>query len=208
MMKTLEKEQDKIQRICVALRSQTIEPAQEEARKIVENATSRAEEIIVSAQQQSEQIINEARLTIKKERNVFESSLAQAAKQSIEALKQAIEHRLFNPELHDLISKQTADPAVIANLISAVVKAIEKEGLSGDISAYIPSAVPVQQVTALLSKEVLNKLKGQSAILGNFAGGAKVKIEGKNITLDISDAEIEDLVQRYVRKDFRKLLFG
>lgn len=207
-MKTLENEQDKIQKICDALRKQTLEPAQAEAEKIIQAGHARAEQIVQEARQQSDQLLAEARKKIERERNVFESSLSQASKQSIEALKQAIEHQLFTPELHDQIVKNTTDPKVIASLITSIVSAIEKEGLGVDLNAYVPASVPAQQVNALLAKEIINKLNGKSVALANFAGGAKIRVEGKNITLDISNTEIEELIQRYVRKDFRKLLFG
>lgn len=207
-MKTLDKQQDKIQEICDVLRKQTLEPAQTEATKILEDARTKAEQIVSEAEHHVETLISDARKNIERERNIFHSALTQAAKQSIEALKQTIEQQLFNPELTNLVIQQSSDPKVIAQIVVSMIKAIEKEGINAEMTAYIPSSVDPREVNALLGKEILNKLKNNGVTLGSFLGGAKVRIEGKNITLDLSNNEIQDLIQRYVRKDFRNLLFG
>lgn len=207
MKKTLENGEDKIQEICDILRRKTLEPAKSEAQNIIDEAKLQADQIIRNAQQHAEQLINDARRSIDQERNVFNSSLHQAGKQAMEALKHEIENKLLNHELHNLIVKNTTDPKIIANLISAIVKAIEKEGLSVDLSAIIPREISAKDIVQYLGQEVLKKLKEGPIAIGDFAGGTKVRLEGKKIVFDISDAEIENLVRGYVRKDFRKLMF-
>ena len=54
----------------------------------------------------------------------------------------------------------------------------------------------------------MKKLKEHSVVLGDFDGGVKVKYVDKNLTIDVSDETLMDLISRYVRKDFRKLIFG
>lgn len=206
-MKKFKTGQEKIQEICDVLRRDTLDPAQKEAETIVEEAKHRAEEIVKQAQQHAEGLLNEARRNIEQERNVFNSSLAQAGRQGIETLRQAIEQKLFNEELHDQISKHTADPKVIANLINAIVKSIDKDGIQADLTAIIPAAVPSKEIIPLLGAGILDKLKNNSLALEDFDGGVKVRLEGKKLVLDISNQEIEDLLQRYLRKDFRKLIF-
>lgn len=208
MKRTLEKGQDKIQDICDILRRKTLEPAQDEAQKTIEMAKEQAEQIIHEAQRQAEKLITEARKSIEQERNVFQSSLTQAKNQSLESLRQSIEQKLLNKELQEVVVKHTSDPKVIANFITSIVKAIDKEGLAVNLSAVIPSAVNVKDVVQFLAEDVLNKLKDKSVTIGDFAGGAKVRVEGKRMTFDITDAEISELLRSYVRKDFRKLLFG
>lgn len=207
-MKTLDTGHEKIQKICDILRKETLEPAHKEAQSLIEEAKQQAEQILAEAHQHSEKIIADARRVIEQERNVFHSSLSQSAKQSLEALRQAIEQRLFNQELHQLILRDTANPQVIAKLIDAIVKALEKEGLAADLIAVVPSSISAKEVNSYLAADILNKLKDHSVTLGNIGGGVRIRIEDKKMTLDISDAEIEDLLQRYLRKDFRKMIFG
>lgn len=207
-MRSLEKGQDKIQKICDKLRHEILEPAKEEAQQILVAAREKAEEIQLEAERHAEQILKQARIQIEQERNVFHSALQQAAKQTIEGLRQEIEHKLFNEDLQVLLDKQLSDPQIIANLINGVVKAIEKEGLATDLTAVIPRVVSVDDVNALLLDNVRKRLKGKTLEVGPFAGGAQVKLHGKKMTLDLSDQAIKELLANYMRKDFRKMIFG
>lgn len=207
-MKSLEKGQDKIQKISDQLRREILEPAHDEAKKIIEEAKKKAAHINAEAEKQAEELIHAGRRAIEQERNVFHSSLQQASKQVLEALRQSIEQNLFNDQLNKVLSQSAVNPRVIADLITAIVKAIEKEGISADLSAAIPKAVSTKEVNELLAEDILKRLKEHSVVLGDFAGGAKVKFVDKNLTIDISDEALKDLISRYVRKDFRKMIFG
>ncbi len=206
-MKTLEKSQNKIQAICKIIREDTIKPAQEESAKIIQNAEKQAEQIIAEAKKQAEQRQEEAKAAIEQERTVFESSLAQAAKQSLEVLRQKIEQRFFKENLGALIEKASADPAVVAKLISTIIHAMEKEGLLADFTIEIPKQISTQQMNELLLNEAAKNLK-ENIKSGDFGGGVKVKLNNKNITLDLSNEAITALLTTHVaRKDFRKLWF-
>lgn len=206
-MKTLDKGQDKIKKISDGIRLEVLEPAKTEAEKIIQQANEKADEIVKGAEKQAQKLIENAKQTIQHERNVFHSSLTQSAKQTLESLKQSIEQKLFNDQLSVLVAKETADPQVVANLITTLVKAIEKEGLSTDISAVIPKGVSSEQICQLLGQEILNQLKGNSVAVGTFDGGAQVKLLDKQLTLDVSDQTLVEYLRSYVRKDFRKLIF-
>ena len=206
-MKTLDKGSDKIKKICDIIKHETIEPAKHEAHGIIESAKARAEEIVAEAERQAEKLHAQARAAIEQERNVFHSSLTQATRQSVESLKQEIEHKLFNEELDRIVKSQTANPTLIANLINSIVKAIDKEGIATELAAIIPKSVSAAEVNKLLGEAILKRLKDQSVTVGNFEGGAQVRLVDKKMTIDISDSALKELLSNYVRKDFRKLLF-
>ena len=207
-MKGTETGKDKVKKICDILRRETLEPAKNEAEEIIRSAKERAEEIVASARKEVEKLMEEARRDIERQRNVFQSSLGQACKQAMESLRQNIEEKLFNQELGRLISKQTQDPKVLAQLIGAVVKGVEKEGIEAVLSVYVPAAVPARSVNTLLAHEILDKLKEKSVLVGPLTGGIEVKLHKENITIDISDAALKELVANYIRKDFREMIFG
>jgi V/A-type H+-transporting ATPase subunit E len=207
-MEKFEKGTDKIQKICDTLRKETLEPAKQEAQSIVAEAHAKAARIIKEAEHEAKTLHEHARKSIEQERNVFQSSLEQAARQSLEALRQAVEHELFNEELEKVIEKQTADPAIIAQVINAIVEALQKDGLSADLSAVIPKHVSPEQVNALLLQNVISKLREKGVALGDFAGGAEVKVHGKRLTIDITDKTLQEILAEYARKDFRQLIFG
>lgn len=207
-MKTLEKGQDKIKKICDTLKRETLEPAKQEADDIIKNAKERSEQIIKEAEAEAKKIIKEARLAVEQERNVFHSSLDQALKQTLEALKQEVEQKLFNESLEKIVSQHMSDPKVIANIINAVITAIEKEGLSKDFSAIVPKASSAESINRSLAVNILEQLKDHSVTLGPCTGGAQVKLIDKRMTIDISDQALCDYLISYVRKDFRKWLFA
>lgn len=207
-MKTLEKAQDKIDRICEVLRKETLEPAQKESERLIQEAQTRAKEIVEQAEKEAERIFAEARKQIEQERNVFHSSLSQAAKQSVEFLRQSIEHKLFNEQLNQVIDQGASDPKLVASLINSIVSALDKQGLAADLTAIVPKNVPAEEVNKHLLAEVLKKLQNQSVTVGNFEGGAQVKVQNKKMTIDITDKVLKELLATYARKDFRKLIFS
>lgn len=206
-MKSLDKGEDKIQEICDQLRKETLEPAKLKAEEIVANAKLKAAEIVREGEEQVERMYATARADIEQQRNVFQSSLNQSAKQSLEALKQAVE-ALLSDQFEAIVISEGAKPQAVAQFITAIVHAIEKEGIDADLEAWIPKNVSPKEVAAFLGGQLLEKLKGKALSIGNFAGGAQVKLVGKNMTIDITDAALKELMASYVRKDFRKMIFA
>lgn len=207
-MKTLESGQDKIQKICDKLRHEIIEPAQKDAHQIIVDANKQAEMIINDADKQAKLIIKQARELNEQERNVFNSSLIQASKQALEALRQEIETNFFNDGLESILDKGLADPQLVANLINGIVKGLEKDGVSTDLKAVISRTLAPEQITNALLDNVRKKLKDQPLEIGQFGGGVQVKLVGKRMTVDLTDDALKDLLSTYARKDFRHIIFS
>jgi V/A-type H+/Na+-transporting ATPase subunit E len=204
----MKQHQDKIKEICTVLRQETLEPAKLEAQEILHAANERAREIVEEAEREAQKQLESARKAIEQERMVFQTALEQAANQALEAIRQRLETSLFNPELSRILDAETARPDVIARLINAIVKAIESEGISTDVSALVPKAVSVEEVNRLLLEGILEKLKEKSAVIGNFSGGVKVQLHDKKLTIDVTNEALKELLTTYIRKDFRKLFFA
>lgn len=208
MARTLEKGPNKIQEICDILKKETLEPAKQQAEAIIAEAKAHGLKIIEEAQLAADQLLEAAHRKIAEDKNVFQSALSQASKQALESLRQSIETRLFNDQLEELIQKHAASPQIITDIIQSLLKGIEKEGLSKDLSALIPKTASAQSINALLGQTTLAKLRNQSVEIGNFGAGAQIKLHDKKITLDMSDGAIKELLADFVQKDFRKLIFG
>lgn len=203
----LEKSKDKIQTICDALRKETLEPAQAEAQKIIDEAHLEAKKILDQANKEALGIAESARQKLQKDEIVFNQALIESSKLSMERLKQDIIHNIFNQGLEELVVPATCDSQAVATLIESMSDAIEKEGISVDFSALIPSKLPVDAVNKLLKKSILDKLREKSCIIGDFDGGVKIKLHDKNLILEITDETIVQLLQQHLRKDFRKWIF-
>jgi V/A-type H+-transporting ATPase subunit E len=203
----METGREKVQKICDILRKETLEPAKKEAEEIVLKARAEAEVILLKAKQEADKMKKEASLEIEKDRNIFQSSLNQACKQSLDSLKEEIEKKLFQEELSSVLISSMQDPKVITNLIGAVVDALEKEGIDTDLDVMIPRAVSAKDINSLLSARIAGRLRGDGVSLGTMPGGITVRIPKDNIIIDLTDAALKELVSKYVRKDFREILF-
>lgn len=208
-MKTLEKGQDKVTKICAILRDETLEPAQKEAQQIIENAKEQAEEILAQAKKSADKLHQNAKVLIEQENRVFQAALEQASKQALEILRQSIEEKFFNEHLLALVEKDAADPNQIADLINAIVKALEKDGLSANLTALVAKTMVPRKINELLLQEVVKSLNDQSVAIGNFNSGVKLRVNNKKMTLDLSENALKELLSTYVvRKDFRKMIFN
>lgn len=207
-MQALETGKDKIKKICDVIRKDTLEPALKEAEIILKEAREEAEAILEKARKKITRMQKDAEDDQQKKEAAFRSNLEQAYRQMIEMLKQEIEEKLINNSLDALIAKQMTDPNLLSKLIIAVIKAIEKEGLEADLSVVVPASVPAKEVNALIMKDVLERLKEKSVILGPISGGIEVKLHQKKMTIDITDQALTDMVREYIRKDLRDLLFA
>lgn len=207
-MKSIETGKEKVKKICDVLRKETIEPAEIEAEEIKGVARREAEEIIAKAKSTAEKMTEEARKEIARQQAVFQASLTQACRQTLDALKEKIETHFFNTELTAFLEKPLRDPSLAARLIETIVESIQKEGLDSDLSAYIASSVDPKSVAALIATNLLSRLKEKALLLSNIGGGVQVKLVDSGITIDLSDVALKELVAEYIRKDLRELVFS
>lgn len=206
-MKTLDRGQDKVKEICQALKKQTLEPAEKEAVEIVEKAKEEAEKIVRAAHLEAKEIIEKGKSSLMEEKKVFSSNLDQAGRQALALLRQDVENTLFNQELGSWLKEGSAQAGSVAKVIEAIVEALQKEGVKADLLAYIPNTLSAEEINQELGHAIVSKLQKESVSVGNFSGGAKVRMDGKKITIDISDQALKEMLSAYVRKDFRKHLF-
>lgn len=206
-MKGIDTGKEKVKQICDVLRRETLEPAKKNAEQIVHDAEAEAAQILHDARVEAEKIKADAFEEMKKEKNVFQASLNQACKQSLESLKDSIEQKLFDDELALTLKKPLQEPKIIADLIQAVIAALQKEGMDADLDVIIPREISAKAINELLLKQIVDKLKNQSVSIGSIQGGIEVKIQKENLTIDVTDEALKEMVSKYIRKDFREILF-
>jgi V/A-type H+-transporting ATPase subunit E len=206
-MKGLETGKDKIQKICDLLRNETLEPAKQEACEIIENARLQASDILKEAQKKADEILLSAKNEVDAREKVFQSSLQLSCRQGIEKLKQMIEEKLFNQQLSSLVLREMTDPHLIANLIKTFMKSMENKGFEEEFTAVIPKNIPPRLINELLGSEILERLQNETVLVGDFIGGIQIQMKEKQITIDISDATVRELIALYIRRDFREMIF-
>jgi V/A-type H+-transporting ATPase subunit E len=206
-MKELETGKDKIKKICDILKNETLDPAKKEAEKIIQAAEEQARAIIKKAEIEANEMVKNAQKNNAAEKVLLEKQIAQALSQAKEKLRQEVQESLFNENLVAWLDKESADPTLVANIINALVQAVEKEGLSADLSAVVGKTVSIEKINATLLKDVLAKLRGQTVSVGDFVGGAQLQLHDKRLTLDMSDRALKELLGSLMRKEFRDILF-
>ncbi|PIS01422.1 MAG: V-type ATP synthase subunit E [Chlamydiae bacterium CG10_big_fil_rev_8_21_14_0_10_35_9] len=205
--KKLDTGKSKIEKICDLLKKETVDPAKQEAQEIVENAHLQSQEIIKKAKEDSEKIIAEAKRQGEEHKKVFEASLNLSCKQALDLLKQSVEKELFDARLSEVITKETSDGETVSEMIKRFVSMAVEKGLDADLSVLVPKAFKAKDLNKLLLQETLEKLRNQTVEIGEFQGGVKLKLHDMQITLDITDEALKELVARYIRKDFREIVF-
>ena len=207
-MKRLETGKEKIQKICDVLKKETLEPAKQEAREIIENAHLQASEIVKEAKKKGEALIQSAEREMEEKKKIFNASLQLACRQGIELLKQKVERELFDKQLTEAVVKEMGDPKVIAALIQSFMRSMEEKGVEEEFIASIPKGMTPRSINALLGSQVLERLHKQTVVVGDFEGGAQISLKGKQITIDISDAAVRELIAQFIRRDFREMIFN
>lgn len=205
--KHLDTGQEKIQKICDLLTKETIDPAKQQAYEIVENAHLEAKKIIEKANKEKEKIINEVKRKEEENKKVVEASLNLACKQVIDSLKQEIENKLFDENLQKLITEKMKGTELVQEMILTFVQMVKEEGFDAELDMMVPKAFPVKQLNQILIKKGLDQLKDKPIQIGDFEGGIQMKIEDQNITIDISDIALKEMVARYTRESFRNMIF-
>ncbi len=201
-------DQDKVKKICDALKAETLDPAKLEAEGLIRDAKAKARSIVDEAKAEGEKLIADAQEKIAQENATAHSALKLAARQTLEALKQSVEAEFFNQELATLIESGMQKSDVVAKLIETVVAAIEKEGIEANLEAIVPKMLSAEEVNKALGKTILERLKSKGVLLGDITGGAEVKLIDNHVTLDISDEALSGLLSEYIRDDFRDLIFS
>lgn len=207
-MKVLDKDDDKIQKICSVLRDETLEPAKQQAKEIRQKAEQEAAEIIKDGERKAAELMVQARQAMEHEKSIVQAALEHAGKQAVEMLKQDIERRLFNDELSRMVVDEMAKPRTIAQLIAALVVAVSKEGVATDLRALIPKSVSPKAVAAELVEEVLKKLKDRTVEVGQFAGGCQLRVEERKMVIDVSEDTVREMLGLYIRKELRQMIFS
>lgn len=206
-MKGLDNGKNKIQKICDALRVETLEPAKQEAREILENAHLQAADLIREAKDKMQSLVEATDREIDQKQKMFQSSMQLACRQAIELLKQKIEKELFFRNLADYVANEMKDPKLISNLINSCIKALQESGIEEDVSIVIPQAITPRTINNLLVQHFIDRLQEKSVILGDFDGGIQIQLKDRQITIDISDRVVRELIANFIRHDFRNLVF-
>ncbi len=202
-MKAFDTANDKVKKLCEVLKSDTLEPAKQEAAQIIEHAHAEAKRIIEEGKQNAQLQFEEAKKRIDQEKKVFETSVGLAAKQAISSLKQEVENLILNRGIEEIVKKTTTDEQTAGKLVEALIASIQDAGIDGKVVAYLPKHISKEHVLSVVGKEALELINDE-----HLSGGVRVKIVDQNLVLDCSDQVLKELIAQYIREELRERIFN
>jgi V/A-type H+-transporting ATPase subunit E len=202
----LETADSKVKEICEMLRKQTLEPAQNQAKKIVADAEKEAEEIIHKAKEEILFMKEKSKLELEKELRVHEGSIQLAIRQGISTLRQGIE-KVFARNLDNEIEAAMGKEDAVANAISVLLTLIEKEGLGANLSLLLPKHVDLSAICNRLKQDFAEKVKKSAILLDEIKGGAEIKLKDKKMSIELTDQALKELLASYVIPELREKIF-
>lgn len=207
-MEIVDSGKDKVKKICDALKKQTLDPAKQEAKTIIDNALKEAEKIVKRAKDEVKELYEEHKKKLQQEKKAFNSSLQLSSVQTLQVLRQELEENLFNKNIAHFFKEATNKEDVVAEFVNVIVKILADQGLDANLQVMIPKSLSKEHVVAKLTKQVLSSLKDHAIVLSDIAGGAKVKLQDKNLVLEMTDESLRVLFEKFIRDDFRAVLFS
>ena len=89
----------------------------------------------------------------------------------------------------------------------SIPQAIQKEGIDVDLAIELGKQCTADEIVHSIGKELQERLRINSIAVGNFHGGIRVRLIGKNYTVDMSNLTLIELFSQFCRKDVREMLF-
>lgn len=203
----LETANKKVQEICDQLTKETLEPAQAQAATIVEEAHQQAKALLEKARNEIEQLQKEHESQLQQKTQVHESSIRMALSQAMSALRTKITEQLFSKHLQTLLQEALAPSAVMAALVESIVQGIREKGIDSSLVASVAAGASKEEIDSALVSSVKDELRDHGVELGDFHGGVKVQLVDDNISLEITDSALKDLIMEYISEDLRNMLF-
>lgn len=197
-----------VERICKVLKSETIDPAKKEANEILNQAKMRAEEIIETAEKQAKEIINDSEQKVIDQRKIFVDEIKHIAKETIRKLHDEV-LQLFSKDFKQRIADSANNPNYIAKAIESILDALKKEGINANMEAYVSKHVAVESVAKELAVDVVKQLDdGKLLKVGDHAGGCSILIKDEQLSISLTEVQLNDILKDQVQHELETLLFG
>ncbi len=205
-MTQLESGRDKVNEICRMIRNDTLQPAKDEAARIIAEAQAEADAIIAKANEDADDILQGLKKDLERQKSVYEATIELGIKQGIAKLRQLITG-IFSDQLHQMINREMGKVDVMANIIKVLIEAIKCEGIDANIKVALAKGVDKEGLFEALSSKVKEKIEKDQIEIGDFKAGAAIKIVDKKISIEMTDKAVLELLSTYLSEDLRQKLF-
>lgn len=197
----------KIQEISEHLKANIIEPAEREAKKIIDEAQQKSVEIIAAAEKEVQGITLESEKRAKQKLDSVEAALRLSGKQAITALKKALEGEILNRTLGQPLAVVLEDEEVLKAIISEMVKAYVEHDFSGEIEILL-SEKNREKLKNYIKSESTKAIKdGIKLSIESVGSGCKVIFKENHAVFDFSAEAVTELLAGFLRNELRSYIF-
>jgi len=211
-----------VQELIERLKIEGIKSGEIQAQQIADKAQQRAKQIIADAKKEAESIENAARLNAERTKTSAEDAIRIAARDALLALKGQMT-QLFRHELANQVSTEFNREEFLRQLLLEVCrKKIPELEADQNITVLLPSQlVSLEEIKSssetseskALTQFVMAVYRDRLGQGVEFAQspdkeGIKVRLDGQEILVDLSDKAVGDLLMQYLLPRFRALLEG
>jgi V/A-type H+-transporting ATPase subunit E len=205
------------------LREDGVANGRAQAEKIVAEAESRAEWILKQAQEETEQLRNQAREEAERLQTAGHEALRVAARDAVLTLKTQLTKQ-FTGEVQRLVGEAAHKQELLEKLILEVAGRVQEQTATAQqMEMLLPKdVVGLEEISRdpealekgtltyfvrLIGREMLRE-GVRFGVADDERGGLRIRLEGENIVLDVSDRAIADVLLQHLQPRFRALLEG
>lgn len=212
-----------VNELIARLHQEGVEAGEAQARTILEKAKAEAAAIRRQALAEAKNVREAARRDAEAYRQAGEDALQAAIRDAMLALKTQMSER-FGAEMRRLVSSQMRDPEFLRRMILELVgRTRDTVGAAEAVEVILPLEVTGfeefrDRIDELEDTPLTDFVRGVTGDLiregvtftwsDDVAAGARVYIEGDDVTVDLSDAAVADMLARYLQPRFRAILEG
>jgi V/A-type H+-transporting ATPase subunit E len=207
-----------VQMLIDRIRDQGVQSANQEAARILADAEAKASQLMTEAQKQAEQLRAKATADIEAERAAAEEALKLSARDTIMRLKNVVS-AAFETFVRRLVTTATQDRQLMKNLVLVLAGQSAEEFIKDkQIQILLSEAILTGQSDPKLrdlGKQTILSLSSDMLREGvelipsdSVEGGAKVRLVGEQLEIDLSDKAIAKMLADHLLPRFQAILTG
>jgi len=205
-----------VQALIDRIRDQGVQSANREAARILAEAEAKASQLLADAQKQIEQLRTKATADIEAEQAAAQEALKLSARDTVTRLKNLVS-TAFETFVRRLVTTATQDRELMKNLVLVLAghsadEFIKDKQIQILLSDAILTGQPDPKLREL-SKQTILSLSSDMLREGvelipssSVEGGAKVRLVGEQLEIDLSDKAISKMLAAHLLPRFQALL--
>lgn len=201
---------NKLQQLTEKLYQEGFSKGEEEGKRIIHQAQEEAKKIMEDAHQKASQILHQAQLQSEELKKNTESEIRMASRQSIETVKQTIEHFIVAKSIGESTAKVLDDITFVKELIKSAIKAYNPQA---DAQQALTVVLPAEKESLFLSL-VQGKMEeefGKNTAIRfdkNIRSGFRIGKTSDGFLITFTAEDFEHLFAHFMRPATEKLIFG